>query len=162
MELFVLPLHLDGLEPFGLPGAGEGETALLRLIWPGLFEDDRVEHDEIAVLALERDDAFSDADHVCGHADAAVFVGDERFQQVLRDGQAFRQGRRGFPGEEKLVFADVTDHKKSPVWMKESHDGCPIVAFSSIGVARLELAASCSQTYREYFFRSFIAVFGAF
>ena len=32
--------------------------------------------------------------------------------------------------------------------MKESHDGCPIVAFSSIGVARLELAASCSQSRR--------------
>ena len=71
------------------------------LVRPGLFEDDRVEHDEIAVLALERDDALSDADHVRGHADAAVFVGDERFQQVLRDGQVFREAGCGFPGEEK-------------------------------------------------------------
>jgi len=31
-----------------------------------------------------------------------------------------------------------------------------------VGVRGLEPRASCSQTYREYFFRSFIAVFGAF
>lgn len=87
------------------------------------FEDDRVEHDEIAVLALECDDAFSDAYHVRCHADAAVFVGDERFQQVLRDGQVFRQGRRGFSGEKKLVFADVTNHiiSASQEFRRRSH-----------------------------------------
>ena len=31
-----------------------------------------------------------------------------------------------------------------------------------VRVTGFEPAASCSQTYREYFFRSFIAVFGAF
>ena len=41
LEFFVLPLDLDGLEALGLSGAGEGETALLGLIRPGLFEDDR-------------------------------------------------------------------------------------------------------------------------
>ena len=120
LEFFVLPLDLDGLEALGLSGTGEGETALLGLIRPGLFEDDRVEHDEIAILAFECEDAFSDAYHVRCHADAAVFVGAERFQQVLRDGQVFRQGRRGFSGEKKLVFADVTDHRKPPVQMKKA------------------------------------------
>ena len=120
LEFFVLPLDLDGLEALGLSGAGEGETALLGLIRPGLFEDDRVEHDEIAVLALDGDDALCSADHVRRHADTAVFVGDERFQQILRDGQVFRGGRSGFPGEKKLVFADVTDHRKPPVQMKKA------------------------------------------
>ena len=115
MELFVLPLHLDGLEPFGLPGAGEGETALLRFVRPGLFEDDRVEHDEIAVLALERDDALSDADHVRGHADAAVFVGNERFQQVLRDGQVGLGCRCRRALQNQLVSHDGTNHRQKPL-----------------------------------------------
>ena len=123
LEFFVLPLDLDGLVALGLSGAGEGETALLGLIRPGLFEDDRVEHDEIAVLALDGDDALCSADHVRRHADTAVFVGDERFQQVLRDGQVFRQGRRGFSGEKKLVFADVTNHiiSASQEFRRRSH-----------------------------------------
>ena len=120
LELFVLPLDLDGLVALDPPGAGEGETAFLSLIRPGLFEDDWVEHDEIAVLALDGDDALRSADHVRRHADAAVFVGDERFQQILRDGQVFRGGRCGFPGKKKLVFADVTDHRKPPVQMKKA------------------------------------------
>ena len=79
--------------------------------------------DFLRILTLECDDAFSDAYHVRCHADAAVFVGDERFQQVLRDGQVFRQGRRGFSGEKKLVFADVTNHiiSASQEFRRRSH-----------------------------------------
>lgn len=44
LELLILPLHLDSPEAFCLPGAGVGQAALLGLIRPGLFDNDRIKH----------------------------------------------------------------------------------------------------------------------
>jgi hypothetical protein len=33
LEALILPLHLDGLKPFGFPRAGQGQAALLGLVW---------------------------------------------------------------------------------------------------------------------------------
>ena len=71
LELLVLPLDLDGLEPFRFPDAGEGEAALLGLIWPGLPDDDGIEHHHVRPLVVKGDNAFTNADHVGRHAHAA-------------------------------------------------------------------------------------------
>ena len=46
--------------------------------------------------------------------------------------------------------------------MTESRDYFPLSVKILVGVKGLEPPTSCSQTYWEYFFRSFIAVFSAF
>ena len=82
LELFVLVLHLDGLPAARFARAGQRQTALLGLIAAGLLDDLRVEHHHIRSLVIERDDALVHADHVRRHADTAVLVRFERFQQV--------------------------------------------------------------------------------
>ena len=62
LELLVLPLYLYGLETLRAPRAGEGQTALLGPIRPGLLDDDGVEHDHVFALVVKDDDAFVDAD----------------------------------------------------------------------------------------------------
>ncbi len=52
--------------------------------------DRRVEHERDAtaeILVHECNDALRDADHVCGHADAAVAVCVERVLEILCDGK---------------------------------------------------------------------------
>ena len=113
LEFFVLPLDLDGLIALRFPAAGEGETALLRLVGAGALDDDGVEHDVIFAVVVKDDDALADADHVGGHAHAAVPVGGQGVQQVLGHAQVLRRGGLGFLGQEKFVFADIADHSAS-------------------------------------------------
>ena len=86
LELFVLPLDLDGLEPFRFPDAGEGEAALLGLIRPGLPDDDGVEHYHVRPLVVKGDDALANTDHVGRHAHAAIAMRVKRVLQVLCHG----------------------------------------------------------------------------
>lgn len=64
----------------------------------------------------------------------------------------------------KGVFVSYTTDP--PFEQKKSE--CPhsfsnaVRTLAMVRVTGFEPAASCSQTYREYFFRSFIAVFGTF
>ena len=62
-------------------------------------------------MVLNCDDAFADTNHIGGHADTAVLVRDQRLQKVVRNGQVFGRGKFRLPGEKKLVFADVANHK---------------------------------------------------
>lgn len=110
LELFVLPLDLDGAKAPRLPGAGEGQAALLGLIGAVPADDDGVAHDKIGPLVAEGDDALVYADHVRRHAHASVPVGGQRVQQVLRRAEIIRRGGLGLLREKALVPADITDH----------------------------------------------------
>ena len=109
LEFFILPLDLDGLEPFRFPDAGEGEAALLGLIRPGLPDDDGIEHHHVRPLVVKGDNALANADHVGRHAHAAVLVGGQGVQQVLGCGQIIRRGGGGLLGEKRLIPADLTN-----------------------------------------------------
>ena len=113
LEFFVLPADLDGLPPPGSAGAGEGQAPLLRLIGAGPFHDLRIEHDHIAALVVEGDDALVHADHVGRHTYAAVPVDFQCLQQIRRDRQVLRRGGLGLLGQKCLVFADVPNHDGS-------------------------------------------------
>ncbi len=75
-----------------------------------MFENDRVEHERVRALVVKGDDALVDADHIRRHTDAAVLVGPQRIQQILRDAKIGRQGRFAPLGEEVLIFTNVADH----------------------------------------------------
>ena len=110
LKPLVLILHLDGLPALGFPGASEGETALLRLIWPGLFDNLRVEHDCVLALVVKDYDPLADADHIGCHAHTAVLVGSQGVQQILDNGQILQGGRFGLLGEERFVSHDLSYH----------------------------------------------------
>ena len=113
LELLILPLHLDGLITLCFPRAGQGQAALLRVIGRGFFDDHRIEHDHVITIVVERNNALVDADHIRRHAHAAILVRGQRIQQVLRQAQIVRRGRLRLLGQEKFVFADITDHGKT-------------------------------------------------
>ena len=83
----------------------EGQTALLDRIRPGLPDDDGIEHDHIFALVVKGDDALVDADHIRRHAHAAIFVGGQRIQQVLRRAEIVCRGGFRLLGKKDLVFA---------------------------------------------------------
>ena len=68
----VLILHLDGFPASGPPGAGEGETPLLRLVGVGFFDNLRIEHGHVFALVVKGDDPLVDADHIGRHAHTAT------------------------------------------------------------------------------------------
>ena len=72
LHLTILPLHLNGAVP---PG-----PAL-----PLAVDDDRVEHLAGCAFVVKDDDRLVDADHIGGHADAAVLVRLECIQQIVGD-----------------------------------------------------------------------------
>ena len=109
-----MPLDLDALPPLGGTPPGEGQTALLCLIWPGLLHDDGVEHNLIRPLVVENNDALVYPDHIRRHAHAAVLVGGEGVDEVLGDGEVIGGGWFGFLGEKNFVFANFLDHAVSP------------------------------------------------
>ena len=51
LELFILPLHLDGLITLCFPRAGQGQAALLRLVGLGPFENLRCFFSYMAIVA---------------------------------------------------------------------------------------------------------------
>ena len=110
LKFFILPLNLDSPEAPDFSAPREGETALFSLIRPGLLHDYRVEHDLMLAVVFKGDDALIHADHVGGHAHAAILVGDERVEQILRRAEVVRRGGFGLPGEKGLVFAYITYH----------------------------------------------------
>ena len=80
LKLLALPLYLDGLVSLRFPRAGQGQTALLRVIRRGFFDDHGIEHDHVCTNVVERDDALVDADHIRRHAHTAVIVRGEGVQ----------------------------------------------------------------------------------
>ena len=110
LEFFILPAHFDGLPPLGRAGTGEGETALLRLIGAGLFDDFRVKHDHVGALVVKGNDPFVHADHVGCHAHTAGLVVLQGFQQVGSDGKVVRGGRLCLLSQKGFVFTDISNH----------------------------------------------------
>ena len=85
-----LPADLDGLIPLAGTGtAKQGETSFLRIVRSGFFKDLRVEHGHVGALVIEHDDALVHADHIGGHADAALFVGGEGIEKIPGGLQVF-------------------------------------------------------------------------
>lgn len=120
LEFFVLPPDLDGLEALGLSGAGEGQTALLRLVGAGTLDDHGVEHHHVSPLVVKGDDVLVHADHVGCHAHAAAFVGSQGVQQVLGCGQVVQGGGLGLLGEKSLISANFSDHGRASLVFKRS------------------------------------------
>ena len=114
LKLLILVLHLDGLPAFGLPDAGEGKTALLRLVRSGFLDDLRVEHDHVLALVVKGDDPLVNADHVGRHAHTAVLVGSQGVQQILSDRQVLQSGRFSLLGEERFIPHDFSYHSIAP------------------------------------------------
>ena len=89
-ELAIRIRDLDALEADRAALAFEGQAALGGVVGAVFRSDRRVEHYEDAtaeILVHECNDALRDADHVCGHADAAVAVCVECVFEILRDGK---------------------------------------------------------------------------
>ena len=110
LKLLILVLHLDGLPAFGLPDAGEGKTALLRLVRSGFLDDLRVEHDHVLALVVKGDDPLVNADHVGRHAHTAGLVSVQGIQQVLGDRQVLQGGWFSLLGEERFIPHDLLYH----------------------------------------------------
>ena len=119
LKLFVLPLNLDTAEALRFPHAGERKTALLGVESAGALHDDGVQHDHIFAVVFKGDDALFYADHVRRHADAAVPVAYERVQKVLRRAEVVGRGGVGPLGEEVLVSANLTDHVRPLLVLKD-------------------------------------------
>lgn len=89
-ELAIRIRDLNALEADRAALAFEGQTAFGGVVSAVFRSDRRVEHYEDAtaeILVHECNDALRDADHVCGHSDAAVAVCVERVFEILRDGK---------------------------------------------------------------------------
>lgn len=89
-ELAIRIRHLDALEADRAALAFEGQTAFGGVVGAVFRSDRRVEHYEDAtaeILVHECNDALRDADHVCGHADAAIAMCVERVLEILCDGK---------------------------------------------------------------------------
>ena len=108
LKFFILPLNLDSPEAPDLPAPREGETALFGFVCPGLLHDNGIEHDLMLAVVFKGDDELVHADHVGGHAHAAILVGDERVEQILRRAEVVRRGGFGLLGEKGFVFAYIT------------------------------------------------------
>ena len=78
-----------------------------------MLHDNGVEHDLILPVIVKDDDALVDADHVGGHAYAALPVGGQRVQQILCRVEILRCGGLGLLGQKCLVLTDITDHMSS-------------------------------------------------
>lgn len=89
-ELAIRIRDLNALEADRAALAFERQAAFGGVVGAVLRGDRRVEHYEDAtaeILVHECNDALRDADHVCGHADAAVAVCVECVFEILRDGK---------------------------------------------------------------------------
>ena len=112
-DLRRLPPDLDAAPAPGRALARQRQAALLRGVRLGPAEDDGVEHDGRRAVVVKDDDALAHADHVGGHADAALPVRGKRVAQILRHGQIRRRRRLGRLHEKEAVGADVPDHRRS-------------------------------------------------
>ena len=89
-ELAIRIRDLNALEADRAALAFERQAAFGGVVGAVFRGDRRVEHYEDAtaeILVHECNDALRDADHVCGHADAAVAVCVKRVFEILRDGK---------------------------------------------------------------------------
>ena len=89
-ELAIRIRDLNALEADRAALAFEGQAAFGGVVGAVFRSDRRVEHYEDAtaeILVHECNDALRDADHVCGHADAAVAVRVKRVFEILCDGK---------------------------------------------------------------------------
>ena len=84
LKISGLPLHFYC--PITLTFSGTSEqrkTAFFRIVGARFFDNFRVKHNRICAVIIKGNDAFANADHIRRHADTAVFVGNERVQQIL-------------------------------------------------------------------------------
>lgn len=89
-ELAIRIRDLNALEADRAALAFERQAAFGGVVGAVFRSDRRVEHYEDAtaeILVHECNDALRDADHVCGHADAAVAVRVKRVFEILCDGK---------------------------------------------------------------------------
>ena len=141
LELFVLPLNSYGAPAFGPARADKRQAALLGLIRVELFYYDGVEHDHVLSTVFKDYDALVDPDHICGQPDAAVLVGNERIQKILRNAEVIRRGRLCLLREKRFVFANFANHIVSSCKLKSllmrfhyptSGDFCPLHSFAEV------------------------------
>ena len=66
--------------------------------------------DHLGGEAREGLDSLAHTDHVCRHAHAAILVGDERVQKILRRTEIINRRRLGLLSEKPLVPANFTNH----------------------------------------------------
>ena len=83
LHLTILPLHLNGAVPPGPALHLQRQAAFLGQVQPLAVDDDRVEHLAGCAVVVKHDDRLVDADHIGGHADAAVLVRLECIQQIV-------------------------------------------------------------------------------
>ena len=89
-ELAIRIRDLNALEADRAALAFERQAAFGGVVGAVFRSDRRVEHYEDAtaeILVHECNDALRDADHVCGHADAAIAMCVERVLEILCDGK---------------------------------------------------------------------------
>ena len=111
LKLLVEPAHLYRAVAPSLAGAVERQAALLGLICARLLYNFGVEHDLKFALVVKGNDALTYADHVRRHAHAAVLVGDERVEKILRRAEILGTRRLGLLSEKSLVPANFTNHR---------------------------------------------------
>jgi len=111
LELLILPLNGDLFVPLAAALASQQrKAALLCLIWIRPLGDLGVEHGHVAAVVLKADDALAHPDHVRSHPDAAVLVGDQGVQQILRDRKVVRRRRFRFCSQNDGVVYHFSDH----------------------------------------------------
>lgn len=102
----ILVLHLNETASPGFTHTGERQTAFLRLILAGGFQDLGVEHDRGRAVIIEDDNTLGDSDHVRCYAYAALFMGGKSIPQVLGDGEIQNRCRSGLLREKDGIFQD--------------------------------------------------------
>lgn len=115
LKLLILPLDLDGLEPLtGARTAQQGQTALLRIVGTGSFDDLGVKHNHICPLVIKGNDALAYADHIGRHTHAGSFIGCQRIQQIPGNLQIIHSCRLGLSRQQNWVVYHFFYHPILP------------------------------------------------
>ena len=84
LELLVLPFDFNRLITLaGTRTAKKGQATLLGFVWPGHFDDFRIEHNHIGSCVIKGDDPPEHPNHIGSHTHTAFPVGGEGVQQVV-------------------------------------------------------------------------------
>ena len=110
-EFFIQVLHLDIFISGAGTDAGEGQAAFFCGKFPGLADNFRIYHGEIAFAICHHDDIFQAADHIGCHANALVGIGFQGIQQILGDWQIIPCGISRRLGKKDRVVYNGLYHK---------------------------------------------------
>ncbi len=83
LKVLIQVIDFDLFVPCASPYSIQRKTALLRLILPGLFAYDRIDHRKNEGSHDHRDDPFLHADHVCCHANTSVPICFQRIKKIF-------------------------------------------------------------------------------